>query len=592
MQGQILSGRYQIISYLGGGGFGQTYLAYDSQLPGKPQCVVKQLQPQSTDPAIVEMARRLFDTEAQLLYKLGNHPQIPRLLAHFEERQEFYLVQEFIEGNDLTLEVTPGNVLGEAQVVCLLRDILEVLAFVHQQNIIHRDIKLTNIRRRYDGKIVLIDFGVAKQISTQLLHVHGMTNVTVKIGTPGYMPSEQAQGKPRLSSDVYAVGTIAIGALTGIAAHQLPDDPITGEISWRDRARVSPELADILDKMVRYDFRDRYPSAMDALQAIADTGLISSCQVIPVFSAVPTVSSEPTPTVADFPKLAVADGRELKEEGNTAAPQLRRDRSNFGVSAQSNAERQELPSTLGKNLAAAPDYVKTWAQKIDTLYNLLFESKTELGKQTPDVHLNNLPPTELQQFQKAAAGLDELIQIQLRNHAAWYSRGDALLTLNRYEEAIAAYNKAIKIEPQAVGGWSSRVEKLQELQRTQDAIKLCNQIASELEQKVAQLLPHDDAFWNRIYLSWYRLGNCLQKMQCYQQAAVAYEQAISIHPNDSDAWYFRGTVLEQLQRYHEAIICYDRAISIKEDFQLAIESRQRVRALANAEGNKNQQSNQ
>ena len=565
MQGQILSGRYQIIGYLGGGGFGQTYLAQDSQLPGQPQCVVKQLQPQSSDPAIVDMARRLFNVEAQVLYKLGNHPQIPRLLAHFEEGQEFYLVQEFIEGNDLTVEVTPGRVLTEVQVVSLLQDILEVLAFVHQQNVIHRDIKLTNIRRRYDGKIVLIDFGVAKQISTQLLNVHGMTNVTVKIGTPGYMPSEQAQGKPRLSSDVYAVGTIGIGALTGIAAHQLPEDPRTGEISWRDRARVSQELADILDKMVRYDFRDRYPSATEALQALMDARLISSYQVVPVFSSVPTAHAETTPTLVEFSRFSVAETEDLKEEGENLDP----------------------PSTLEKAMETAPDYVRNWAQKIDTLYTLLFESTTEGEQQTPELDRHELPPTQLEEFQKAAADLDELIQLQLRNHTAWYSRGDALLTLKRYEEAIAAYNKAIKIEPQEIGGWSSRVEKLQDLQRTQDAIKLCNQIATELERRVTQLLPHDEAFWNHIYRSWYRLGSCLQKMQCYQQAAVAYEQAIGIYPHDSDVWYSRGTVLEQLQRYQEARICYDRAISIKTDFQLAIERRERLRALVKGEENQN-----
>src|SRR6476469_8154976 len=133
--GQTLGGHYQITSHLGGGGFGQTYLAKDQYLPGNPLCVVKQLKPQATDPFTLQTARRLFDTEAKILYQLGTHDQIPRLFAYFEENKEFYLVQEFIEGHDLSQELTPaiiGGQLSEGEVICLLQDVLEILEFVHQ----------------------------------------------------------------------------------------------------------------------------------------------------------------------------------------------------------------------------------------------------------------------------------------------------------------------------------------------------------------------------------------------------------------------------------------------------------------------------
>lgn len=267
MLGQKLSGRYQIIQHLGEGAFGVTFVAEDMQRPGNPHCVVKQFQPKNTDPYTLREARRLFDNEAKILEKLGNHDQIPRLLAHIEENEEFYLVQEFIEGHDLSQEVILGQKLSEAVVIKLLQDILEVLAFVHQHEIIHRDIKPSNIRRRQDGKIVLIDFGAVKQISTQVVNYQGQTSFTVAIGTPGYMPSEQASCHPQLSSDVYAVGMIGIQALTGIFPSKLPKDS-QGEIIWRHQAQVSKQLANILDKMVRYDFRQRYHSATDVLQAL------------------------------------------------------------------------------------------------------------------------------------------------------------------------------------------------------------------------------------------------------------------------------------------------------------------------------------
>lgn len=261
-----LGGRYQIISYLGGGGFGQTYLAQDTHLPGHPTCVVKHLKPKLLDPLSLETAKRLFETEAQVLYRLSDFSQIPRLLAHFEEGQEFYLVQEYIDGNNLSMELMPGLRLPEQQVVPLLQDILEVLVFIHQQNVIHRDLKPSNlIRRRRDQRIVLIDFGAVKQLSSQIIQVQGHTTRTIAIGSPGYMPSEQMAGRPRFCSDLYAVGMIGIQALTGAHPRELPEDPRTSELFWRDRAIVSPELGDILDKLVRYDFRQRYQSALEVL---------------------------------------------------------------------------------------------------------------------------------------------------------------------------------------------------------------------------------------------------------------------------------------------------------------------------------------
>ena len=269
MLGRTLRNRYQIIKFLGQGAFGHTYLAKDLDLPGHPHCVVKHLQPKDANPAVLPIAKRLFNTEAQTLYKLGRlHDQIPTLSAHFEEKGEFYLVQDFIEGHDLTKELISDQKLSESQTITLLHNILEVLAIVHQQNVIHRDIKPANLMRRQDGKIVLIDFGAVKEIGTIVVNELGQTSLTIAIGSHGYMPSEQARGRPRLASDIYAVGTIGIQALTGEHPLNLPEDPQTGELLWRDRTQVSNNLANVLDKMVRDHFSQRYQNADEALQAI------------------------------------------------------------------------------------------------------------------------------------------------------------------------------------------------------------------------------------------------------------------------------------------------------------------------------------
>ncbi len=264
-----LVGRYHILKPLGSGGFGHTFLAEDLFLPGRPRCVVKQLQPQSTNPQVMEVARRLFHREAEVLYQLGSAiERIPRLLAHFEQDKDFYLVQEFIEGHDLSQELTPGQKYPESWVKHLLLDVLDVLSQVHQRQIIHRDIKPANLmRRQSDQRIVLIDFGAVKEVGSLVANDKGETAIGTQIGTRGYMPIEQFRGQPRLSSDVYAVGVVAIQALTGLPPSQM-EDYDTGELHWQRYAQVSPGLRAVLEKMVHPDWRQRYPSAVEALQAV------------------------------------------------------------------------------------------------------------------------------------------------------------------------------------------------------------------------------------------------------------------------------------------------------------------------------------
>ncbi|MBN3950280.1 MAG: serine/threonine protein kinase [Nostoc sp. NMS7] len=271
MIGKLLDHRYQVIRVLAMGGFGQTYIAQDTRRPGNPICVVKHLKP-GTDPRVFDTAKRLFNSEAETLEKLGNHDQIPRLLAYFDDNQEFYLVQEYIEGHTLAEELIPGKRWSESRVFQLLQEVLEILEFVHRQGVIHRDIKPDNIiRRASDNKLVLVDFGAVKQLRTQLVTVGGQPSATVVIGTPGYMPTEQGQGKPRPNSDIYSLGIIAIQALTGLSATELQEDPETGEIIWQQSVTVNYRLAGVLSKMVHYHFKDRYQNATEALQACKDS---------------------------------------------------------------------------------------------------------------------------------------------------------------------------------------------------------------------------------------------------------------------------------------------------------------------------------
>ncbi|MEB3210549.1 MAG: serine/threonine-protein kinase [Leptolyngbyaceae bacterium] len=269
--GSLVGGRYCVTCRLSEGTFGHTYLAKDTHLPNSPECVIKQLKLQTNEKAM-KMARRLFNTEASTLYELGNHNQIPQLLAHFEQNDEFFLSLEYIEGYPISDELSPDRPWADVNVVRLIREILEVLAFVHDHRVIHRDIKPSNlIRRKQDGKVVLIDFGAVKQVTTGFLSSPpGQTDYTIAIGTFGYIAKEQLGGRPRFSSDIFSVGMIAVQALTGVHPNDLMEDDRTAEIQWRDRltAPVNPQFAAIIDRMIRYDFRERYANAQAALRAI------------------------------------------------------------------------------------------------------------------------------------------------------------------------------------------------------------------------------------------------------------------------------------------------------------------------------------
>ncbi len=261
----ILAGRYEITRKLGGGGFAITYVARDLLQPSNPPCAVKQLRPNQAYPEVVDC----FEKEAAMLRKLGKHPRIPRLMDHFREGPSLYIVQEFIDGQNLGEEISPGRRLSEGYVIRFLKEVLEVLSFIHQYGVIHRDIKPQNLIRNADGRIFLIDFGAVKEIGSLIVDTQGQVASSVIIGTPGYMSSEQSLGRPCFASDVYALGMTAIQALTGVLPSKLEENPETGEIIWRNQARVSRHFAEIINTMVRRHHSLRYPCADDALRALS-----------------------------------------------------------------------------------------------------------------------------------------------------------------------------------------------------------------------------------------------------------------------------------------------------------------------------------
>ncbi|TVP66084.1 MAG: serine/threonine-protein kinase [Nodularia sp. (in: Bacteria)] len=616
MLGNTLVGRYQIISHLGDGGFGETFVACDTHLPGLPQCVVKKLKPQATDPVNLETARRLFDTEAQVLYKLGIHDQIPQLLAYFEENAQFYLVQEFIPGHDLSQELAAGKIFTQAEVISLVQEILSILEFVHQQKVIHRDVNPRNLlRREEDGKLVLIDFGAVKQIATQIINLKGQTKSTVAIGTPGYLPGEQAQGTPKFSSDIYAVGIIAIQALTGLSPDQLEVDIDTNEINWQHQTTVSPEFAQFVDKMVCYDFRQRYTSATVALQKLQELipPLSGTIVLSPPLPLNPDLSLPPDPPLRNFKfnkykkgifiKLATAvfligvsgvasvfivnsinanNAIALSEQGSTLFELQRYQDALAAYQESVNISPDYVPGWNGQGKALSelkqyeaalsaydqaiqiqPDYVEAWSGRGFVLRNLQrypeaiasFNKALQLDDNSPEIwNAKGEVFSTLQQYNNAIQSYKKAIELQPNYYEAWYSQGLALHNLKQYDDAITAYETAIDFKPDYGQAWYSLGNAFFNLNRFDNALKAYD--------KAVQYRPN-------FYPAWFSRSNVLITLRRYPQAIASFEQAIKTNPNDYQAWYSRGWALHQSQRYEEAIESYKKAAAIKaNDYQV------------------------
>jgi formylglycine-generating enzyme required for sulfatase activity len=258
--------RYRAERILGQGGFGRTFIGVDEALPSCPPCVIKQFFPADLSSAM--KAAELFHQEAIRLDDLGKHPQIPTLFAHLEHEGRQYLIQEFVDGQDLFKELQQQGAFSEAKIRLLLSDLLPILQFIHERNVIHRDIKPENIIRRRSpstsGSVaasshVLVDFGAAKYVSAS-----GQTGTG--IGSAVYVSPEQLRGKAIFASDIYSLGVTCIHLLTNVSPFELMD--MDGNWIWRnflENYSINRTLGNILDRMILVAPSQRYQTAQAVL---------------------------------------------------------------------------------------------------------------------------------------------------------------------------------------------------------------------------------------------------------------------------------------------------------------------------------------
>ncbi|MBF2086969.1 serine/threonine-protein kinase [Thermoleptolyngbya sp. C42_A2020_037] len=633
-----LGGRYRVLRQLGTGGFGRTYLAEDLHLPGHPRCALKHLKPQINSDDTLSMARRCFETEAQVLYRLGDHDQIPRLLAHFEEDREFYLAQEFIEGESIARELVEGQVWSEGRAIALLKDVLQVLSFVHGQQVIHRDLKPSNlIRRRADQRIVLIDFGAVKQVSAQAAEA-GSTNLTISIGTQGYMPNEQIAGKPRFSSDIYAVGVLGVQAVTGVHPRRLGEDT-RGELEWQHLApQVSPVFKEVLECMVRYDFRDRYSTADEALAAL---------ETIPVEAEIPMplefVPSASPARMADTPTAlteslvypnsagsgasgAVVTPMELLEAtqddiGTQIHPPLSLDetmikpqadptRVTRGELVESSAEAVDHTNVLTDVVPRRDDsgavpvppstpssswQMLRWTPLVLLSAVVAIATATSLSSWLVVRWLENRPAPPVSSPSNSPSPSPVVSLTPTEQAAALLTQAQQKAQDGRSDEALLLYNEAIALDPKLVEAYVGLCQALNALQRPEEAMVSCNDALAYRPNDPDAQLGNGDALLlqNRTYEalqvyesiskqhpenanSWVKQGVALQKLGRSSEALVALDKGIALFRNSPEAWRTRGAALVTLRRYSDAVIALDKALQLDPNDATAKALRQRA----------------
>ena len=614
MDKTLLGGRYQVLRRLGSGGFSRTFLVSDLHLPNHPKCVIKQLKLQDKDTGTLEMARRLFDTEAQVLYRLGSHPQIPTLLAHFEENREFYLAQEFIEGSRLNQQVEEGKPWSETRTVLLLQEVLEILSFVHRQQVIHRDIKPSNlIRRHHDGKLVLIDFGAVKQVnSSPLVDAEtGATNLTVAIGTHGYMPNEQYAGKPRFCSDVYAVGILGIRVLTGLHPQKIGEDPVTGELDWHHLApEVSSPLVAVLDRMVRYDYRDRYPSAQEALQAL--NNLPSTLNMMPGagFLFQPPASQLPEATTSGESNRVLATSITTASDLTIAAddqdptsliPEHIFDHNGKSAPAASAAAVQ-LDQSL-PNLAEKPFFKSAWQRRTSLAVGttlVALGAATALWQSGLVAAFNNQGMNQPLYFGAIGAPnlfTDLSILLPPEEKADfWVSRGNRFIANSRFPEALDLFDQAIQAKSDFAPAYLGRCKALNALKRPIEAIAACNDAlayqsyypdavrtkgnATEQQGRLLAALALYEETTNlmpAMFEGWLDRGRVLQRLGRSAESIQVIDQAISRNRNSAEAWTIRAEATLALERHEQTIVALEKALQVDPEYNPAKQLRQKVR---------------
>ncbi len=566
---RVVGGRYRITRYLGGKNGINTYLADNLRRPYQSPCLIKQVDLPDSDPVTWAKIERRFAEELLLLERLGYHDQIPQVWDHFEEHEEFYLVQEYIPGENLE-QILQQQQLDLIEALELLENTMSILAFVHQHRVIHRNLKPSNLTiRQSDRAVILTDFGFLNDLKSI---PHSTVDDTQPQEYNTYLPPEQIAGRPTVSSDLYALGMIIIEAISGIKPENLTRDHATGAIVWQATGiKINRRLEKFLCKMTNLNVGQRYQSVEDALEDLYKINLSRSQSAVerlnlpqtrPILSRREQQWFKPIHLSIAFVGLVC-----LLASMEFAFPMVRP----FYYILQGNKllsqQPQQALETFMKVIDIKPTSFAAWEGRGDALYRL-----------------NKLP--------QALEAYYEALQLNPKDASNWTKKGDVLFAFQRYHEALIAYDRSLQIQPDNLTALNQQGKTLYKLQRydealeTQDRVLELDRLNPEYLSARAQTLIGLERYYdaltvlNRVKVIaplqpqlWQNKSHALQGLQRPEEAnrvieevVTIYDQIISQKPQNAQVLLDKANFLASERMPQKAIKAYDRAIELNSNF--------------------------
>ncbi|BAY82729.1 TPR repeat-containing serine/threonine protein kinase [Calothrix parasitica NIES-267] len=582
MSNVILVERYRIIELLSGHLGSRSYLSEDTSQSAKNRYVIKQFLPPSKDPTLLKVSHSVLETEVKPLNNLSQqNNRVENLITFFEKNTNFYLVRKYIIGKSLKEEIVSGKNLTSEQVQNILKEILEILVFIHQQGVIHRNLKPANIiRRESDNKLVLIDFGAPQE---------AVSNI---IAASEYMPIEQVHRNPQFNSDIYTLGIIAIEALTGLRAKEITNNKNkkntdAERIIWHPRSyKVNPKLAKIINKMVDLNYRNRYQSAKEVLQDLAK---INQPQANKIYQQVKHQISERPKLVAGLGSLILAATTSwyfFASKDMNHAKQLYEQ----GLTNYKNSEYKQAIKLFSQAIRINPEYSSAYNLRGDAYYNL---GNYEKSQQDSSAAIRNNPKDAnayydrgfslyfAGEFNGAIIDYNQAIKLNPDFANAYYGRGLARYEIKENEKAIQDLNQAIAINPKFTSAYFQRGiirremgEKLEGIKDFDEAIKINKKYTEayyergktrySLNEKPAAKKDFSKVIeLDSTYIDAYIARADIHTDLGYpKQAYEDYEKAIEMNPEDPKAYIHRGKYRFQMKDIEGAIENYDKAIEL------------------------------
>jgi len=536
--GTVLQNRYKIVSLVKAGGMGAIYKALDSKLDRA--WAVKELLPPYGTPEQQAEATKWFKREAKLLARL-DHPNLPSVSDYFTSNGRYYLVMTFVEGGDLEaiLDREGKKGLPVEKVLHWSREVLYVLDYLHNLNppIVYRDIKPANIMLHNDGRVMLIDFGIARSI-------HSDQSKKTAIGTSGYAPPEQCRGKAEPRSDLYALGATMHHLLTGVEPIPFQFTPLS-DIN----RSICLKVEDIVTRALKHKVGERFSSAADMISAFPDSRSKNKAERVTKEDGYDWY----TKGIGAHNKGDYSEAIICYENCIKIIPKFEKAWNNKGLSLYRLGQNEDAIFCYDKALSFEPEYSDALSNKGQALHKLgKFQEEMECYEKAIkfDPYLsdgwNNKGYLLYKQedYDEAMECYTKAIKCDSENAPAWNNMGLALFKLKNYSMAIVTFEKAIKINPQFPEAWVN---------------KGITYNAKNMKQKALEDIGKGLNLKPELKFVWNIQGDIYYELKMYDKSLICYENAIKIDPLFAEGWKNKSFALDKLNDKDEANKCRDKA---------------------------------